>query len=69
VKKLDKQEPSNESRRGFLKTLAIGSAAAAAAVGASRAGAAVEQVQPEEPKGKQGYRETQHIKDYYSRAE
>lgn len=70
MKKPGKQEPSVEARRGFLKTLAVGGAAAAAAVAAGRAGAVtVDEVQPEQPKGKQGYRVTQHIQDYYNRAD
>jgi F0F1-type ATP synthase membrane subunit c/vacuolar-type H+-ATPase subunit K len=69
MKKSAKQEPNLEGRRGFLKALAVGGAAAAAALGANRAGAAaIEEIQPEQPKAKQGYRLTQHIQDYYNRA-
>ncbi|OEE51575.1 transcriptional initiation protein Tat [Enterovibrio norvegicus] len=55
----------NEKRREFLKGLGVAAAASAAAsVISTSAQADVEVVSPEE-KPKSGYRETQHIRDYY----
>ncbi|MDX1653769.1 MAG: twin-arginine translocation signal domain-containing protein [Candidatus Competibacteraceae bacterium] len=61
-----KEKQTTTTRRGFLQgTLTVG--------GATLMGAAVGQAQaavpqPQEQPGKQGYHETQHIRDYYSTA-
>jgi nitrous oxide reductase len=55
------------NRRGFFKTVAIGGAAAAAAVATTLVGgrkAAVDTASAEDSKHL-GYRETEHIRQYY----
>ncbi|MCC4797997.1 transcriptional initiation protein Tat [Enterovibrio norvegicus] len=62
--KKDSAQP-NEKRREFLKGLGVAAAASAAAsVVSTSAQADVDVVSPEETP-KSGYRETQHIRDYY----
>lgn len=56
------------SRRGFLKMVAVtgGTVAVASAVGTA---GAVEVEAPEQPDEKLGYRKTEHIQDYYAKAD
>jgi len=56
------------SRRDFLKLMAVagGGVAAAGAVGSA---GAVEQEAPEEAPEKLGYRQTEHIRNYYDKAD
>lgn len=61
---MNKESPS---RRGFFKAVAIGGAAAAAAVATTLAGErrTVTGTAVAEPSAPAGYRETEHIKQYY----
>lgn len=59
-----------EARRRFLKTMLVGGAAAAAVAAAGGAVAAPAEPEPAEAAPeKLGYRETQHIRDYYAHAD
>jgi nitrous oxide reductase len=70
VKKPAEHETELQSRRRFLKTIAAAGGAAVAVAGAGSAVAAPQEaVAAEAPEGKLGYHETQHIKDYYTRAD
>ncbi|KXF81473.1 twin-arginine translocation signal domain-containing protein [Enterovibrio coralii] len=60
-----KENATQESRRQFLKGLGVAAAAGAVSTVASTSvQAEVTVVKPEEEKAS-GYRETQHIRDYY----
>ncbi|ERB64230.1 twin-arginine translocation signal domain-containing protein [Vibrio coralliilyticus] len=56
----------NTSRRDLLKGLTTAAVAGAVVAGTANTAAAAEVVQPEKETAKsKGYRETQHIRDYY----
>ncbi|WP_099607184.1 twin-arginine translocation signal domain-containing protein [Vibrio coralliilyticus] len=56
----------NTSRRDLLKGLTTAAVAGAVVAGTANAATAAEAVQPEKENAKsKGYRETQHIRDYY----
>lgn len=58
-----------ESRRTFLKTMAATGGAVAVTAGmGSAVAAAPEEVSTEISEEKRGYQETQHVRDYYARA-
>ncbi len=69
MKSKEKAETGVQSRRGFLKSMAVTGGAVAFTAAAGKAVAGVRE-EPEEAVSveKHGYRETQHIKDYYARA-
>ena len=61
--------PTNVKRRRFLFTLGAGGAGAAAAVASTLPGtAAVQLVATQTADANAGYRETQHVRDYYRSA-
>lgn len=53
-------------RRRFLFALGAGSAATAAAATQALAGSVAQATAAEAPSGKQGYRETDHVRAYYA---
>ncbi|CAM2891178.1 Formate dehydrogenase region TAT target [Vibrio mytili] len=56
----------NKSRRDILKGITSAAVAGAVVAGTTKAAAASEKVEPSENEVKtKGYRETQHIRDYY----
>ena len=55
----------NTSRRGLLKGFATAAVAGAVVVGSSKVATAAETVEIKSDVKKTGYRETQHIRDYY----
>lgn len=56
----------NTSRRDLLKGLTTAAVAGAVVTGTAKAASASETVEPSEKDvKKKGYRETQHIRDYY----
>lgn len=56
----------NTSRRDLLKGLTTAAVAGAVVAGTANTATATEVVQPEKESTKsEGYRETQHIRDYY----
>ncbi|NRF16188.1 twin-arginine translocation signal domain-containing protein [Vibrio coralliilyticus] len=56
----------NTSRRDLLKGLTTAAVAGAVVAGTANAATAAEAVQPKKENAKsKGYRETQHIRDYY----
>ncbi|HHB1592234.1 TPA: twin-arginine translocation signal domain-containing protein [Vibrio campbellii] len=56
----------NTSRRDLLKGLTTAAVAGAVVAGATKVASASETVEPSEKDvKKKGYRETQHIRDYY----
>ncbi|AMG29679.1 transcriptional initiation protein Tat [Grimontia hollisae] len=55
----------NEARRQFLKGLGVAAAVGAATTAVSVTAQAEVTVKTPEPKRQSGYRETQHIRDYY----
>lgn len=57
---------ANLKRRRFLLALGAGSAATAAATAQSVAAPVAQSTLAEAPAEKQGYRETQHVRDYYA---
>ena len=57
---------ANLKRRRFLLALGAGSAATAAATAQSVAAPVAQSTIAEAPAEKQGYRETQHVRDYYA---
>jgi hypothetical protein len=62
-------EPSAPSRRGFLKTVAVTGGSAAVVLGAGPAVADIgPSREPESAEREAVYRETPHIRDYYTRA-
>ncbi len=67
MSKKELQDQADPQRREFLKTLTVaGGAAAVAATGS--VSAATEEVTEKEETESKGYRETQHIRDYYKSA-
>lgn len=56
----------NPKRRRFLLALGAGSAGAAAAATQSLAAPVAEAAAPAAPAAAQGYRETEHVRDYYA---
>lgn len=61
-------ELDGSSRRGFLKMVAVAGGAAAAASAVGTAGA-TEVETPETIEEHVGYRETEHVLDYYAKAD
>jgi hypothetical protein len=60
-------EPAaNLKRRRFLLAVSAGSAATAAAAAQAIANPVAPAASPDAPEGKKGYRETQHVRDYYA---
>jgi hypothetical protein len=57
---------ANLKRRRFLFALGAGSAATAAAVTQAIAAPVAQATNAVAPSGKQGYRETDHVRDYYA---
>lgn len=56
----------NTSRRDLLKGLTTAAVAGAVVAGTANAATVAEAVQPEKEAAKsKGYRETQHVRDYY----
>ncbi|MEX0730839.1 MAG: hypothetical protein WD057_08615 [Aquisalimonadaceae bacterium] len=69
MKAPENNEKGVEARRKFLKTMAATGGAAAVALSAGTAVAGVrEEAEPTASSEKHGYKETQHIKDYYAKA-
>ncbi|MFA0087988.1 transcriptional initiation protein Tat [Vibrio sp. 10N.286.49.C2] len=64
-KKQDEQALCNESRRNLLKGFATAAVAGAVITGTAHAATNDAVEAPLDEKKKTGYRETQHIKDYY----
>ncbi|MCL9776786.1 twin-arginine translocation signal domain-containing protein [Vibrio methylphosphonaticus] len=64
--KQDEQSTCNESRRNLLKGLTTAAVAGAVITGtANAAGSDVADTPLDKSAKKTGYRETQHVKDYY----
>jgi len=57
--------PTNSQRRRFLFALGAGGAGAAAVVTQSLVAPIAQVTAPEPAAGSSGYRETQHVRDYY----
>ncbi|EGA66170.1 twin-arginine translocation signal domain-containing protein [Vibrio brasiliensis] len=55
----------NQSRRDLLKGLTTAAVAGAVVAGTTRVASASESVLPKQDVKKNGYHETQHIRDYY----
>lgn len=70
MKTSEQNNPSVESRRNFLKTMAATGGAAAVTMGLAGHAVAGErqEFEPDSPREKLGYQETPHIKDYYAKA-
>lgn len=68
MKPTDRKTEGVTSRRTFLKTMATTGGGVAALAVSGNAVASVEAPKAEATTEKLGYRETQHIKDYYARA-
>ena len=58
--------PIDSKRRRFLLALGAGSAGAAAAAAPALAAPAAEAAAGAAPAATQGYRETEHVRDYYA---
>jgi len=69
MKETDRKIDGVTSRRTFLKTLAATGGGIAALVASGQAAADVEVPTPDATKERLGYRVTQHIQDYYARAD
>ena len=64
-----KAEAADLKRRRFLFTLGISGAGAAVAAAGTLPGTAAAQIESKpSPDGDSGYRETQHVRDYYRTA-
>ncbi|MEH6628335.1 MAG: twin-arginine translocation signal domain-containing protein [Motiliproteus sp.] len=59
---------TDPGRREFLKTLTVAGGAVAVVVAAGQAGAATEQITEKQETRSQGYRETDHVREYYKSA-
>ncbi len=55
----------NPSRRALLKGLATAAVAGAVVAGSTKAATAAETIENKSDVKKTGYRETQHVRDYY----
>ncbi|WP_167469889.1 twin-arginine translocation signal domain-containing protein [Vibrio aquaticus] len=55
----------NQGRRELLKGLTTAAVAGAVVAGTTQVASASETVVPKQDEKKSGYRETQHIRDYY----
>jgi hypothetical protein len=60
--------PASPKRRKFLFSLSAGSAGAAAAAVAGTGAIAIVATQPTDADKSSGYRETEHVRDYYRTA-
>ncbi len=61
-------EQADSGRRQFIKTLGAAGGAAAVLSVSGEASAAVQDEEAAQVKGSQGYRETEHVRDYYKSA-
>lgn len=68
MRKTKQSAVSVESRRNFLKTV-VAAGGGAAVIAAGNASASSEMPAVEQPNEKLGYQETEHIRNYYSRAD
>ena len=67
---MDKRDENGQpSRRQFLKSMALTGGGVAAALAAGQASAAPEVELQQAVEQPNGYHETQHIRDYYARAQ
>lgn len=67
---MDKRDENGQpSRRQFLKSMALTGGGVAVAVATGQASAAPEVEAPQAAEQPHGYHETQHIRDYYARAQ
>ena len=67
---MDKRDENGQpSRRQFLKSMALTGSGVAVAVATGQASAAPEVEVPQAAEQPHGYHETQHIRDYYARAQ
>ncbi|MGL1833547.1 twin-arginine translocation signal domain-containing protein [Rhodocyclaceae bacterium SMB388] len=65
-----RDDEGRESRRKFLKSVALTGGGVAVAATVGQAGAAEVEAAPAlEAQALEGYHETQHIRDYYARAQ
>ena len=60
------EQSTNLKRRRFMLAVSAGSAATAAAAAHAIASPVAPATSPDAPAGKKGYRETQHVRDYYA---
>lgn len=69
MKQTDRKTEGATSRRTFLKTLAATGGGVAALAVSGNAAADIEPPKAEATTEKLGYRETEHIRDYYAKAD
>lgn len=65
----EKDEKRVESRRKFMKTMALTGGGAAMVVSAASVGAAGPAEEIQETETARGYHETEHIRNYYDKAQ
>lgn len=68
MKAADNETRTVESRRRFLKTVAVAGGVAAVAGSGTAVAMRRDVEEPKRKAGKHGYSETKHVRDYYAKA-